>query len=432
MTDFNQRLHEAKQKLDSGDAQGAFQILRWVFHDLNLSNRTEDFSDALGALAPIAAEIAGDEFAEQVRACSCNPSEPQEIFDLAGTFGEEGVFDIAACLAMRARLLVPEEEEVTAMLADLLEEDQRHEEAYEIVKEDVKRFPDSFYMQYLLAFHAIMCADLENARTAFSRLTNPPDEDHQFLTDRISAMLARCDEISTACDLGPHDLRGWHYLVTGSTLTHVSPLGFDEGMNGRYAFTGDSYERCKEGLLRLKEVIAASGLKPQRIIALPERNSNILAMAAANLLELPYTPWESGIREGLVIAYDLADLNEENARGLYEHHPGQILFAHATSWTDPIPYVADITTYLYQQQQSPWDERMELNGEEIVNLPADEAPPKELAARIANAELEEDALADLDELKKIVAATGEQAAFRQKTGSRSPLWPGPVTSNRFG
>lgn len=420
--------------LDSGDASAAFQIIRTVFDDLTLADRKDDLAVALGGLAPIAGAIGGDDFEKPVKACAADPDDPEALFDLAELFTEQGVFDIAACLLMRTWNFVPDEEVVLATLIDVLEDGDRFHDAYQILKDDAGRFPDHFYIQAQKAFNAVMCADLDAARSAESQLPAPNDEDDQFFADHIRAMLGRVDELKGKYDLDESDLRGWHYVITGGLLLHMTPYGMDAGMNGRYAYTSDSYGRCREGLVRLKATLETIGCSPAQIYILPERGSQILGLAAGTLFDLPVRMWNGESKDGLVVAYDLMDLEEEIGKALWEHNPGQVLFAHATCWTDVYPYVADFTTYLYQHQSSPWGERMQAVGESIEKLPPDDAAPEDIAARIVEAEWddEDEVGEDPAPLRSLASCVGPLCAAKRTSGLRTRLWTGPVKSGRFG
>ena len=430
MNDFQEQLQQVRQEIDSGDVRSAFQTMRVLFQDLSLADRPDDLSAVLELLEPVAREIGGDEFGDRVHSCCADPDDPQATFDLGCAFLEEGVADVAACLLARTLQFVPEEEDVLAALTFALEQDHRFEDAYKLVRANAANHPDSFFVKFLLAFNAIMCADLDAARRFAADMSDPPDEDDRDMAESIRAILARGDEVKDKTSLDANDLRGWHYVVTGGLLLHVSPDDVTEEMNGRYAFTTDSYERCKEGLLRLKEVLAVCDKLPTKILALTDRGSEILSIAAGEIFDVPVEPWTVKSGEGLVVAYDLEELEEEAAEALYEHHENQILFAHASCWTEQA-YTPDITTYLYQAQNSPWDTRMQIVDEDVISLPPDNAEPKEIARRIVEAELDRCALDDIGRLRSLAVATGSRAAIRQSKGVRQRLWSGPVQSNRF-
>jgi hypothetical protein len=176
------------------------------------------------------------------------------------------------------------------------------------------------------------------------------------------------------------------------------------------------------------------------VLTLDDRDSAALGTAAAKFLGLPARPFADD-REaaGLVVAYDLATIGGDQLADLQQHRPGQILWAHASEWTQDHPIAGDIVTYLYQMNASPWGERLgvdEASGG-TRRLPPEDAPPEELARRVLATTIEKDALADLDALDRLARAVetsaGDHAAgvFRSY-GMRRRQWSGgPVPSSRF-
>src|SRR4029078_12210492 len=108
---------------------------------------------------------------------------------------------------------------------------------------------------------------------------------------RIEGYLARADAARGHAPLDATDLRGWHFVLTGGLLLHISPHGFDEGMRGRYAFVPDSPATCFEGIRRVALVLDALDHRPERVLAPADRASAILAPATAIALNLPNQAW---------------------------------------------------------------------------------------------------------------------------------------------
>jgi hypothetical protein len=133
-----------------------------------------------------------------------------------------------------------------------------------------------------------------------------------------------------------------------------------------------------------------------------------------------------------VVAYDL---NETTAEGLHERAPGQVLFEHASCWTDPPVVSADVTGLLHQVVQSPWGERLQGSPDGTPEtVPPDERPVEQLAAEIVHATPqpdtdEDDAPPDSNAaLIRLAQAVGNAWL----SGPRDPVQsPGPVRSNRF-
>jgi hypothetical protein len=291
----------------------------------------------------------------------------------------------------------------------------------------------SFLCRYLVAYNAAMAGDLATTRRHADALA-PGDEGEQFLASRITALLERADRVAGLCRLDASDLRGWHYVLTGSLLTHLSPYGFDEPMRGRYAWLQDSPGRIRTGLDRLAEILAAWGERPECIYAPPGRDHEVLAHAAAAIFDVPVMPWPAvGMpAPGLVTIYDLATVDGRDLERLVVRRPGQIVYAHASPWTEDGPVAPDVTTLLHQSLTAPWGERLVVDADLATTgrAAADDRDPEVLGAEVAVAEgmgADEIAVDAVDTLAALAGRVGPPPH-----GRRERLWAGsPVQSNRF-
>ncbi|MCQ0014008.1 hypothetical protein [Actinomadura madurae] len=140
----------------------------------------------------------------------------------------------------------------------------------------------------------------------------------------------------------------------------------------------------RRSLDRLRLVLDAADRRPTSVGLLPDRSSRILGLAAARLLGLPAEPFAPGRPGVLAVAYDL---NETDAEGLWERAEGQVLFEHATCWTDPPAVSADVTGLLHQVVKAPWGEQLRFSPSgETETVPPDERPVEELAEEIVRAD----------------------------------------------
>ena len=127
-------------------------------------------------------------------------------------------------------------------------------------------------------------------------------------------------------------------------------------MRGRYAYVSDSYAAASaRASTGWPWCSPPRGSPVPRVLALPDRWSRIVGAAAARApRRAARADFPEGGDEGpgLVVAYDL----DRVGRGTRSSSSastalGQVLFAHASCWTDPFPYAPDVTTYLYQTQR---------------------------------------------------------------------------------
>ena len=292
--------------------------------------------------------------------------------------------------------------------------------------------------RYQVAFNALLAGDLPAAEQEFAALPEPEGEDRKelgLLREKVRAMLVRAAAVAvTEGGLGPKDLRGWQFALTGGVLLTVSPYGYDAGMTGRWAMVGDSYQACAEALRRLGVLLAARGLTPQTVSLLPDRDSQIMGLAAARYFDLPAVPFEPDRSDTLVVAYDLNAAEPQILAALREREPGQILFERATDWTDPPLAAADAIGFLRQAVREPWGSAYRMVDGEVVETEPDARPAEEIAAELAATEPVDDAgdgqtPPDPDAvLEAFVSAVGDSwlSARREYVGS-----PGPVPSSRF-
>ncbi len=378
-------------------------------------------------------ELAGrrdsNELADLAETVVRDPDSPDRLYDLGYALIDAGAPAIAASILWHCLALVGDSEEVVCELVSALESALAYPDALAILGEHGALRARSFLCQYLYAFNAAMSGRLEITRATYRELM-PSSEDEEALRDTIAAIVARADRIAEVSPLDERDLRGWNYVLTGGLLQHQSPYGFAEPMHGRYAYLADSFERVAFGLDRLATLLR--GREIPCVYAPPGRNHEIVAYAAAARLGVSVMPWPAvGVpAPGLVVAYDLAELEAVELGRLVQRRPEQILYAHASPWTSDCPVAPDVTTLLYQTLVPPWGESMIVDPETraIATGEPDERSIEELAAAITGTLGPEDLEAD-DPLKW---ARLVERVWPLAPAPRSRLWAGgPVPSSRF-
>src|SRR5262249_33963592 len=336
----------ALESLERGEAREAFAKFRWTMeYPGQLGDDPERWRDALTVFARIAALLAGDAFATLVRRAADAPDDVRALYDLGYGLIEQDLNGIAATILARANLLLPNQERLVTELACALERDLRFHEACRFLRAAPELIEQSFLCRYLLAYNALMTGDLTEPRQMLRGLDPGDDPDGTFLTDRIAGMLSRADALQGVTPLNETDLRGWHFVLTGGVLLHLSAP--EDDMRGRYAYTQDWPPRCLEGIRRLASVFEAWSVRPARVWLLPDPDSASLGLAAAEVLGLPGEPWPVGgtTEPGLIVAYDLSTLDGTLLVQVRQHRKGQFLWAHASCWTTAWLFAADLTTY---------------------------------------------------------------------------------------
>jgi hypothetical protein len=437
---YDQARQAARQALESGNAPEAFQHLRAIL-DYPGQVPEDDWADALSLLADVSAPLVGEQVAGRARRAAQAPDNVHVLYDLGYELIERHAHGVAATVLARANELLPGQEAIVTELVHALESSQANGEACRILRQAPALIEQSFLCRYLLAFNSLMVGDLDEPRRLLPGLRGGRDETQRYLAGAVEGMLLRADAVRGVTALDRRDLRGWHFVLNGSILLHLSPHGLDGPMHGRYAYLQDQVSSCHEGLRRLAAVLDEWQARPARVYVLPEPYSAALAHAAGQVLGCPLAAWPaSGTAEGgLVPVYDLAGLDEQTFLALREHRPGQVLWGHASCWTQDQPYAADLVTLLYQHNAPPWGEQMVIDPatHEVTRATAPPAPPAERGAQVVQAELPPDALADLPALLALARAAarlrgehgpgalrGQGLRLRQRLGS-------PVPSSSF-
>ncbi|QFG20438.1 hypothetical protein [Actinomadura sp. WMMB 499] len=426
--------------LDDGDIPGLLRHLRANAEEMDLRELARLLEGAAAAsgfddLREAAAAVAGTGGRRGRFGRGGRSREPgaQELYDFGYACVERGVATLAVPALRAALELQPGELGLVRELVSALEDDHRHAEAVAALDAHaalLEPWPD----RYLLAYNAFLSGDVARAEETAGALP-APDETWTPAGERLERMLARARAVRPVSPLDELDLRGWQFAIGGTVLLSLSPHGFDAGMTGRFAYLGDGYGQCRLMIERLRLVLDAAGVRPDRVAPLPDRSSAILGLAVAELFGLPAGPVEPGRPGALVVAYDLNDADGEVLAGLWERAEGQVLFEHATCWTSPPPITADVSGLLHQVVVPPWGAGLRAGADgEVARTEPDARPAEEVAAEIVRAEPDRDggdaaAPPDPDGAPAALVAAARAAWLG---GPREPVRsPGPVRSSRF-
>ncbi|MFJ1550303.1 hypothetical protein [Streptomyces sp. NPDC088246] len=373
------------------------------------------------------------DLAQTAKALAKAPDHPQALYDFGYSCVERGVSFLGVPALREALRQLPDARPLRTELISALEKEYRHAEAVTVLGElgaELPMWPE----RYLLARNCLLSGQFSRARDAFAPLLTPQDDTWLEAHGRLTDMLRRAERAAMAGPLDDRDLRGWHLTLTGGYLATLSPYGFESGMNGRYAYLQDTYALCRGGIDRLAIALRAAGRAPQSVTVLPGRSDRILGLATAEVLGLPAEPYAPQRRDTVVVAYDLNEIDDDVAESLRERPEGQILFEHATCWTDPPVAAADVSTLLAQTVVAPWGTRLHMGEDGPERVPPDTREEAEIAAEIVRSDAAPDpgdgeTPTDTDAMfSAFVAATAQGWS----TGPRPNIAsPGPVPSSKF-
>ena len=416
--------------IEVSDERAAFSRLRarmaWP-----LGKELPQMPTWLGLLSELARRHGAAQLADVALAAVSDPDSPDRLYDLGYALIDAGAPSIAASVLWHCLALVGDSEEVVCELVSALESALAYEDAFEVLEQHAALRTRSFLCEYLYAFNAAMTGRLDTTRTVLARL-QPDSPETEQMRATLAMIVERADLVAGATPLDPLDLRGWHFVLTGSLLSHQSPYGFDEPMHGRYAWLQDSLQRIATGIERLVPLVRAT--KAPCVYAPPGRDHEILARAVSTRLALPLMPWPAiGVpAPGVVVAYDLRTLTPADVARLQQRREDQVFFAHASPWTQDFPIAPDVTTLLYQTLVPPWGESTVVDPEtrEVTQSAPDPRSAEDVAAELLAspghaAEGREGAAPSR-------GGARVRAAWPPAPGPRTRLWAGgPVPSNRF-
>jgi hypothetical protein len=421
---------ETKSKIEEAVSNGAGdEALSLVLPFISYPGASADqtaWPEALMVFRAMCAQR-GSPLAQHVENVLTDPTDAHALFDAGYAAYEVGLFGVAAEFLWRANRVLPEQPGIVMELVACFEELMAYGAAAKVLDESPEVLSSSFLARYLRCFVAVMTGDLGAAETLCGSLGEPADEKEVFLAAAVANMLQRGAALSPVVPLDERALQGWHAVINGGLLLHVSPHGLDEPMRGRYAFVHDTYALCREGIDKLRMCLEHAGLAPAQVIVMPDHDSQIIGRATGEILGLPVVEGPS-TEPGLVVSYDADRLGTaERMQALEFHQPDQIWFSHASRWIEPFPFCPDVTSFLYQVNVAPWEPGPGQSEQQPLGL-------EEAAAAIVSATSED---TDMGVLRATLDATkvlAEAAALgiRRSSGQRLRFRNGsPVPSARF-
>ncbi len=436
----------ARTALRSGDLQAAYlSIAPLLEYPGNLPS-DKLWSSAWKTFAEVAKGIAGPVLANQARSAASHPKNPNVLYELGYSLIEHGLHGPAATVLTRALDQQPAAEPILTELVCALEGLGLNEVAVDALEKSGLA-NTSFIFRYLLSFNKLMCGSVRDSIASAEGLSElaakTPTQilDFQFMESALRDMHHRATLIEGHTTLEPTDLRGWTYVINNCLLLHLSEYGFDEGMNGRYAFVQESPELLAEGIYGISKVAPEYPAVPQRILALPDRDSEILARVAAAALRYDLAEWSPDRAEepGILVCYDFATVDPETLDALTVRHPAQLLWCHACTWTQGFPLAPDVITYLHQHTTPPWGGFMKVDPEtkQLTNEPALSGTCPAVASRVGDMLPKLDDIDELDLLpafaRRITAGNGALYHASSAEVSKRNMFrtDSPVKSNKF-
>lgn len=171
-------------------------------------------------------------------------------------------------------------------------------------------------------------------------------------------------------------IREWHFIQYGAAILNYAEDDVDVA-GGRYVGLWGSNENTIQVLNNLIVYLTQLKRLPKRVIAIPERESEILGRVLAQLLQVPFSTLEimEDFSDCLMVAMDGQAFN--GIEPLIDIKPNQTVFAFYQSWLERSMIVSDVVGVLAQHYWSPWEEgRLQTDAmtNKVKRLEADDRP----------------------------------------------------------
>lgn len=433
MSGYQDLRAQAIEALQQGDPQTAFYRLRGALSWPG-PVQDEDLYDALRLMGEVVVHMAGPEIAGLFASAGRGP-DLRRNRDLGHGLMDMGLPDVAATLLERCRRLAPDSETVLLELVTALDTLGHSAACLTLLRAQPAALARSGALRHALVVHTAATGDLDAAQGLLASLGAPEDDEQRLIQAWLQRTHIRAQLARPVTGLDQSDLRGWQYALTGTIVLHLSEHGHPEPMAGRYAWLQDAADTVRTCVERLRVVLQAASEPPPALIPLPDRDSEILALAAGELLGLPVRPWPiRGVpAPALLVAYDLREAAPHALAGLFQRAPGQILWSHVGCWTEAGPIAPDIVSFLAQYAVAPWAETLAMDPEtqEVGHRAADTRPTEEIAAAIAALPAPGPEQGPMDDLPGLAALSRADLQLPPRRPRERWTLGSPVLSNRF-
>ncbi|WP_154657004.1 tetratricopeptide repeat protein [Hugenholtzia roseola] len=239
---------------------------------------------------------------------------------------------------------------------------------------------------------------IEHAKTSGILQRYAESEDatiREYALTSLEEMLNRFEAVAQQGAPAPH-IRDWHFIQYGAAILNFldETQQEEELAAGRFVHLWESKDTVELTLAKLKRFLAKIYRQGETeedffkvVIGLSDRNSEILGMAIAKMLALPYLSEKDialDTEYALVVGSESTFFN--NYPELSTIKKNQVLFAYHQSWFDETTNQPDIVGHISQFYSFPWQGEGYLFNPETKNLeaaPKDERPAHLIAQELA-------------------------------------------------
>ena len=275
--------------MDKGEPENALRHLRFGF----MADPTHRPLYQTASLCLHAME--GNEEAKLFETAFNQFEDPLPFYQLGSHFSQIGQTDLAVPFLERGLILAPDDLQIATELG------LAYTSAFQPLRarQVLARFLDrgDYWASYQYFWSSILLNQPAGVRefikTNRGDLTQSNLEPRvkaavRYTLDQLERALQRLDVIQPPQDT----IRDWHFIQYGAAVVdlmdqRISQDG-DKVAGGRYVALWPQYEKLSGVLHKAARLLDAIGRRPNRVLALPDRSSEILGRALAVMMDLPF------------------------------------------------------------------------------------------------------------------------------------------------
>lgn len=327
------------------------------------------------------------------------------FYALGDYYADDQNFALSIPILERAHALAPQRLDVALTLAQSYTSRFRPQDACAALQR--AGLQDDFWATYEFYWAALLCnqhltdiaefVEAERAHVARADLEAELRDSLNYALDKLEQASARLQAFPPA---SPPRIWDWHFIqYGGAILDYFDDREAEDGLTvagGRWVALWASSAHVAMLLDKLGQLLTTLERAPQRVIALPDRDSEIIGRAAALLLDLPFDLAVEEMGESLAQPHSLlvaADQRQLRDKALLPVLAGQTIFALNLHWLHHGGLTPDIAGVLTQALYLPWDSgtRVDWKTQQIVHTDPDTRPAEVIAQELAATEPKQDA-----------------------------------------
>lgn len=376
-------LQTAKENFAQGNFQECLRLLTFAFGE------DPDNRDCYQMASLCLRQMDAEEEAKLFEGALSSFDNYKTFFDLGYHFVDVGHDRMAIPMLQRSFKLAPGNGSVGLELAIALCSRFRPQEAREVLIQcDLTA---NFWLGYQFYWCSLLCGLSEGVEQFIKesrRLFLAQAASHEikgalYALDKLDEFRLRLTLLGEPKPLIMH----WHFIQYGAAiLDYFDDREGQAGLQvagGRWVYVGISYQQLSITLNKLKRYLQAIGREPKLILSMADRDSRIIAGAAAKIFGLPMTeiadPSAIGWEEALIIAANNWAYEGANIERILK---GQTVFAFNLNWLNKGPSTPDVVGIMSQYCTWPWSkDRLIVDPEtkERRNAEEDTRTPEEIS-----------------------------------------------------